>query len=185
MDQVDKHRYPLSQSTIHFLLFKKGLHIPVKGMGSQKTRIAIGLQNVMAHGSLHQAHHPQRPPFLVDGRAEDAFDPNKMTLPGSAGKSPETVICLFITAFIQIGHRTEPLCGHEIPEMFIGQVHELLLRGAFKNAKNLLIHRQNPLLRIPGNETDSSRKIVQIFQYTLIPVHKLTFLSFYGKDIEA
>ena len=127
MDQVDKHRYPLSQSTIHFLLFKKGLHIPVKGMGSQKTRIAIGLQNVMAHGSLHQAHHPQRPPLLVHRRAENAFNPNEMTGPGPAGKSPETVICLLFTALIQISHRAELLCGHEIPEMFICQVHELLL----------------------------------------------------------
>ena len=184
MDQVDKHRYPLSQSTLRFLLFKKGLHIPVKSMGSQKAGSSISLQCVMAHGALHQTHYPQRPPLLVDGGAEDAFDPNKMTLPGPAGKTPETVICLCITAFIQISHRAELLCGHKISEITMGKVHELLLRGAFKNAKDFWIHRQNPFLRIPGNETDPSRKIIQIFQYTLIPVHKLTFLPFYGKDIE-
>ena len=184
MDQIDKHRYPLSQSTLRFLLFKKGLHIPVKSMGSQKAGSSISLQCVMAHGALHQTHHPQGSSLLVHRRAENAFNPNEMTGSGPAGKTPEIVICLLFTALIQISHRAELLCGHKISEITMGKVHELLLRGAFKNAKSLRIHRQNLLLRIPGNETDPSRKIVQIFQYTLIPVHKLTFLPFYGKDIE-
>jgi len=184
MDQVDKNRHPLPQSTVHFLLFQKLLRLPVKSMGAQKTRIPIGLQCVMTHGTLHQAHYPQRPSLLVHRRTENAFNPNEMTGPGPAGKSPEIVISLLFTALIQISHRAELLCRHKISEITMGKVHELLLRGAFKNAKNLRIHCQNLLLRIPGNETDPSRKIVQIFQYTLIPVHKLTFLPFYGKDIE-